>query len=296
MTARRSLSLPEATRQRQKPACAAPQRTGPEPGTTLSPRPGQPPSRTRRRRRLLASYDRALHRHEQAGHVERAGHATKGHGRPAIIWRITPAGHDWLNEHDQAPALAAAAAAQAQCKTEQAQRTATERDRALDQARATFNRQTPRISRKRAAHQLRELGCTFDQIGAIFHVSKERIRQDLLWDPAHGRRYAHPRGRRSRANPAPAKDSRSPANSASTPKDTGSTCALGRDELVQPATPAGGITHSNQPQRRRSSVFAEPSAGEGCRKASYATGSRIARQPPMDRPYRPGRRPSDSIR
>ena len=137
-----------------------------------------------RRRRLLASYDRALHRHEQAGHVERAGHTTKGRGRPAIIWRITPAGHDWLNEHDQAPALAAAAAAQAQCKTEQAQRTATERDRALDQARATFNRQTPRISRKRAAHQLRELGCTLDQIGAIFHVSKERIRQDLLWDPA----------------------------------------------------------------------------------------------------------------
>ena len=129
-----------------------------------------------RRRRLLASYDRALHRHEKAGHVERAGHTTKGHGRPAIIWRITPAGHDWLNEHDQAPALAAAAAAQAQ-------RTATERDRALDQARATFNRQTPRISRKRVAHQLRELGCTLDQIGAIFHVSKERIRQDLLWDP-----------------------------------------------------------------------------------------------------------------
>ncbi len=133
-----------------------------------------------RRRRLLASYDRALHRHEQAGHVERAGHATKGRGRPAIIWRITTAGRDWLNEHDRAPALAAAAAA----ATEQAQRTATERDRTLDQARATFNRQTPRISRKRVAHQLRELGCTLDQIGAIFHVSRERIRQDLLWDPA----------------------------------------------------------------------------------------------------------------
>ena len=128
-----------------------------------------------RRRRLLASYDRALHRHEQAGRVERTGHATKGRGRPAIIWRITPAGHDWLNEHDQAPALAAAAAAQ---------RAVTERDRALDQARASFDRQTPRISRKRAAHQLRELGCSLDQIGAIFHVSRERIRQDLLWDPA----------------------------------------------------------------------------------------------------------------
>ena len=137
-----------------------------------------------RRRRLLASYDRALHRHEQAGHVERAGRVPKRRGRPAIIWRITPAGRGWLDEHDNAPALAAAEAAEAQRQTEQAQRAATKRDQALDEARATFNRQTPRISRKRAAHQLRDLGCTLDQIGAVFHVSKERIRQDLLWEPA----------------------------------------------------------------------------------------------------------------
>ena len=136
------------------------------------------------RRRLLSAYDRALRQHEQAGHVERAGRERKGRGRPAIIWRITTAGRGWLDDHDKAPALAAAAAAEAQRKTEQAQRTATERDQALDEARATFNRQTPRISRKRAAHQLRDLGCTLDQIGAVFHVSKERIRQDLLWDPA----------------------------------------------------------------------------------------------------------------
>ena len=136
------------------------------------------------RRRLLSAYDRALHQHEQAGHVERAGHAPKGRGRPAIIWRITSAGRDWLDDYDKAPALAAAAAAEAQRKTEQAQRTATERDHALDEARATFNRQTPRTSRKSAAHRLRDLGCTLDQIGAVFHVSRERIRQDLLWDPA----------------------------------------------------------------------------------------------------------------
>ena len=60
----------------------------------------------------------------------------------------------------------------------------TERDHALDEARAAFNRQTPRTTRKQAAHQLRDLGCTLDQIGAVFHVSKERIRQDLLWNPA----------------------------------------------------------------------------------------------------------------
>jgi predicted ArsR family transcriptional regulator len=136
-----------------------------------------------RRRRLLATYDRILHRHEQAGHVERTGRVPKRRGRPAIIWRITPAGRAWLDDYDKAPALAAAAAA-AQRRTEQAQRAAAERDRALDEARATFSRETPRISRKRAAQQLRDLGCTLDQIGAVFHVSKERIRQDLLWDPA----------------------------------------------------------------------------------------------------------------
>ena len=136
------------------------------------------------RRRLLSAYDRTLHRHEQAGHIEQAGHATNGRGRPAIIWRITTAGRRWLDEHDAAQALAAAAAEQAQRQAEQAQRTATERDRALDEARATFSRQTPRTDRKRAAHQLRDLGCTLEEIGAVFHVSKERIRQDLLWDPA----------------------------------------------------------------------------------------------------------------
>jgi predicted ArsR family transcriptional regulator len=140
-----------------------------------------------RRRRLLASCDGTLRRHEQAGRVERAGHVPNRRGRPAIIWRITVVGRRWLDEHDKASALAVAAAAEAQRGIEQAQRTATERDHALDEARATFNRQTPRTSRKRVAQQLRDLGCTLDQIGAVFHVSKERIRQDLLWDPA-----AHP--------------------------------------------------------------------------------------------------------
>jgi hypothetical protein len=60
------------------------------------------------RRRLLMSYDRALHRHEHSGHVERAGRAPEGRGRPAIIWCITSAGRRWLDDHDKAPALAAA--------------------------------------------------------------------------------------------------------------------------------------------------------------------------------------------
>ena len=136
---------------------------------------------------------------KQAGHVERAGRERNGRGRPAIIWRITTAGRGWLDDHDKAPDLAAAATAEAQRKTEQARRAAAERDQALDEARATFDLQTPRISRKRAAHRLRELGCTLEQIGAVFHVSKERIRQDLLWDPAarKPRRKPKPRTRLS---------------------------------------------------------------------------------------------------
>lgn len=130
-----------------------------------------------RRPRLLSAYDYALRRHERAGYVERAGRERQGRGRPAIMWRITTVGRGWLEDYDHARELATAAAAEER-------RAAAERDRALDEARATFNRQTPRISRKRAVQQLRELGCTLDQIGAVFHVSKERIRQDLLWDPA----------------------------------------------------------------------------------------------------------------
>ena len=136
-----------------------------------------------RRRRLLASYDRALHRHEQAGHVERAGHTTKDAAGPPSSGASPPqaaTGSTNTTKHQPSPQPPPRKHKQ----NRKAQRTATERDRALDQARATFTRQTPRISRKRAAHQLRELGCTLDQIGAVFHVSKERIRQDLLWDPA----------------------------------------------------------------------------------------------------------------
>jgi hypothetical protein len=130
-----------------------------------------------RRRKLLPSCRRILHRHEQAGLVERAGRGPRRRGRPATVWRITLAGRGWLVQHDQAPALAVAAAARAR-------RSAAERAEALAEARTTFDRETPRLGRKRAAQRLRDLGCTLEEIGAVFHVSKERIRQDLLWDPA----------------------------------------------------------------------------------------------------------------
>ena len=178
MTARRSPSLPRNTRHQQKPGPRGssehwrrtPNHCRPPPWPASWPNQAGAGDYCPPTTRLCAW-------HEKAGHVEQAGRERKGRGRPAIIWRITSAGRGWLDDHDNAPALAAAAAAQAR-------RAAAERNRALDEARATFDLQTPRISRKHAAHQLRELGCTLDQIGAVFHVTKERIRQDLLWDPA----------------------------------------------------------------------------------------------------------------
>ena len=135
-----------------------------------------------RRRRLLASRDHTLCQHEQAGHVERQAASVKdAAGLP--LSGVSPAqvaaGSTTATKHQSSPRPPP----EAQRKTEQAKRMAAERDEALDQGRPIFTRQTPRISRKRAAHRLRELGCTLDQIGAVFHVSKERIRQDLLWDP-----------------------------------------------------------------------------------------------------------------
>jgi hypothetical protein len=131
------------------------------------------------RQRLLARYSPILREEEQAGRVERAGRTPGGpgrRGRSALRWDITNAGRAWLARHDKAQALAAAAA-------QEAQRSAAERDRALAEARASFGRQTWRFERKRVAHQLRDLGCTLEEIGAVFAVTREMIRQDPFWDP-----------------------------------------------------------------------------------------------------------------
>ena len=59
-----------------------------------------------RRRRLLASYDRILHRHEQAGHVERAGRERKGRGRPPSSGASPPqvaTGSTTTTEHRPSP-------------------------------------------------------------------------------------------------------------------------------------------------------------------------------------------------
>ena len=152
-----------------------------------------------RRRRLLASYDRALHRHEQAGHVERAGRVPKRRGRPAIIWRITPAGRGWLDEHDNAPALAAAEAAEAQRQTEQAQRAATKRDQALDEARATFNRQTPRISRNAPPTSYEISAAPSTRSARSSTSAKKESARTFSGNPQH----ANPRESRSRVRASP---------------------------------------------------------------------------------------------
>ena len=135
----------------------------------------------------------------------------KRRGRPAIIWRITTAGRGWLDDQDTGTEPSPQPPQHRHnAKTEQAQRTATERNHALNQARATFSRETPRISRKRAAQQLRDLGCTLDEIGAVFRVGKERIRQDLLWDPAARTSPRMPKPRNAPPPPGDRRPSPSP--------------------------------------------------------------------------------------
>lgn len=148
------------------------------------------------RKRLLPRDCETLRREEQAGRVRRAaGRTTCRHGRAAVIWAVTDAGLAWLDEHDQARVLAVAAAAEAVRKAEEGRRAATERVRALNDARVFFDRQTSRRERKRVAHRLRDLGCTLDEIGLVFGVSKEMIRVDLLWDPEAPPRPRKPRDR-----------------------------------------------------------------------------------------------------
>lgn len=54
------------------------------------------------------------------------------------------------------------------------------REKALADAAATYSRRTPRRQRKIVAAELRQLGCTLQEIAKVFHVTREAIRQDLL--------------------------------------------------------------------------------------------------------------------
>lgn len=127
--------------------------------------------------KALAWYGTILRAHAGNGLIARAGKTEGGWQRcPAFIYRITGEGLARLAHIDDEPNRKAAhdkALAQAEEASER-------RHAALAEAGRVYSRATPRDDRRTAALQLRNLGCSLEEIGGIFGVTREMIRQDLL--------------------------------------------------------------------------------------------------------------------
>lgn len=127
--------------------------------------------------KALSWYGQILRKRANLGHVEKAGTAPGSWQRsPAIIWRITDEGRGVLAHIDDEPARRAELE-QARIEQDAAVRA---RRAALAQAAHVYSRSTPRTERRSAAIRLRELGCTLEEIGQVFGVTREMIRQDCL--------------------------------------------------------------------------------------------------------------------
>jgi sigma-70-like protein len=124
------------------------------------------------------------------GDFRRRGLARRGgpepspryHHSPAVRWYITPAGHDYLaggmrdgardrNRHQVAARAARVRARQADDgRREQLLRAA---------AAAGYGPSSAQCQRLAKARELRWQDCTLDEIGALFGISRERVRQLL---------------------------------------------------------------------------------------------------------------------
>lgn len=137
----------------------------------------------------LSWYGQLLRAFEQAGRVTRAGKTAGAWQRgPAFRWAITDEGRAWLAGIDAAIARAEAAR-DAVLLAAAAKRRRAEK---LAEAAALYDRSTPRSIRVRVARELKDAGCTGPEIGAVFGVSREMIRLDLL-GRAGGRSLTTPR-------------------------------------------------------------------------------------------------------
>lgn len=133
------------------------------------------------RQKALSWYGSALRTREAMGHVGRAGKVPASyHNIPTILWRITGQGLKALAYLDDEP-LREAGLEQARIRQDEAERARRE---ALADAARSYSRNTLRPERRVAASRLRALGCRLEEIGAVFGVTREQIRQDLLpWEP-----------------------------------------------------------------------------------------------------------------
>jgi hypothetical protein len=117
---------------------------------------------------------------------------------PLHVWWITDTGREYLEYVDTAPEREASA----QRVADKLLAAAIARDQALASAALSCSRNTPRHERRETAAHLRELGCTLEEIGMIFGVTREMIRKDLLpWVPSSPRTRRLPGQRFVRALP-----------------------------------------------------------------------------------------------
>ena len=130
------------------------------------------------RQKLLSWYGNILRTNLKLGRVEVAGKTEGGWQRcPQVIYRITAEGRDHVTYIDDAPRRQAEEAALIAAM----ESAAITRRQALAEAATLYGgTPVPRRERRLAAAKLRDLGCTLEDIGTIFGVSREMIRQDLL--------------------------------------------------------------------------------------------------------------------
>lgn len=149
--------------------------------------------------RLLTWYGSILRKREKLGEVTRAG-LVPGHWQrgPAVRWAITDAGRTRLEELETAPARARVTAERKAELTAERARAMAVRERLLDEADREHGAGTSPAERRRLVPALRAAGCSLDDIGAVFAVSGEQIRHDLINGPDYKPR-PRPRPRMPRA-------------------------------------------------------------------------------------------------
>lgn len=143
--------------------------------------------------KALTWYGGILRRHEDQGNVERAGRTPGGWQQGiSTIWHLTDQGEKFLAYADEAPVREAERQRLAAEMTEAARMRAD----ALAEAARECSRGTPRTERRIIAGRLRQLGCSLEEIGQVFGVSREMIRQDLLPCEPSPPRSSEPLGQR----------------------------------------------------------------------------------------------------
>jgi hypothetical protein len=137
------------------------------------------------RQRAQARMGASLRYLERRGYVVRTGGERRyaagvAKRQPSCVWRITGDGRAaTAAADDDAQARAVRVAVQV---AEAGEALATLRKQALAAAAAMAAGPVSRRQRRGVAHSLRAAGCTLQEIGDVFGVTREMIRQDLLPD------------------------------------------------------------------------------------------------------------------